>query len=282
MKFSSHAALVAMSPGPGGAGLSAEEGLAIGSAFREEVLPTVRPLRQEEDIYDIVLVHLNSILSRYENAAQVRQQCPQLEPLIIWVLVNSNCPEEAIVDTALPSLTADEASEISKSFNAFLLHKKMQPRMAVSSWIDSYPSLVELSTSEPFFRPMIETVAGGLYKNAKFQRSYIKLSIGATLSILDMVSDIIVIIAFKGTEEFEKEGNLLLGMLIANLTMQLIVVYGQNRTAPRSVLFWEVVYTVTCVKAGVDAYRVATGAEQESYNAFDPKMELGEYNDAAI
>jgi hypothetical protein len=96
-----------------------------------------------------------------------------------------------------------------------------------------------------------------------------------------MASDIIVIIAYKGTEEFEKEGNLLLGLLIANLFCQLFMVYVQSRSGPRRALFWEIIYTVTCVKVGVDAYRVATGAEQESYNVFAPRMELGKNNYAA-
>jgi hypothetical protein len=96
-----------------------------------------------------------------------------------------------------------------------------------------------------------------------------------------MVSDIIVIIAYKGTEEFEKEGNLLLGLLIANLFCQLLGVYGQNRNGPRRALFWEIIYTVTCVKVGVDAYRVATGAEQESYNVGTPRSVLGKNSYAA-
>jgi hypothetical protein len=253
MKFSSHAALVAMSPGPGGAGLSAVEGLAIGSAFREEVLPTVRPLRQQEDIYDIVLAHLNSILSRYENAAQVRQQCPQLEPLIIWVLVNRFRLTPFTVLTTLPSLTADESAQIGMSLTAFLAISS-SPVLGVEDWVLYYPALVEFDSSHVFFRPMMNEVAKKLMEDAMWAASF-RLLFGAVLSILDMVSDLYVIIAFKGTEEFEKEGNLLLGMLIANLFAQLLVVYMQNRNAPGSVLFWEVVYTVTCVKVGVDAYR---------------------------
>jgi hypothetical protein len=273
-------ALVLATPDPGGACLSAGEGLAIGAAFTAEVVPSVRPMRRRKDIYAIVLADLNSILSRYENAAQVMRQYPQLEPLIIWLLVNRFRISAFTVLTALPSLTADEAAQIGMSFTVFLA-LGASPALAVEEWVLKYPALVEFDSAHAFFRPMMNEVAKKHMADAMWAASF-RLFFGATLSILDMVSDIIVIIAYKGAEEFESVGNLLLRLLIANITVQLFLVYAQNRNGPGRVLFREIIYTVTCVKVGVDAYRVATGAEPAPYNAITPKVQLSKSNDAAI
>jgi hypothetical protein len=272
-------ALVVAHPDPYKATLTAIDGLTIGNNLTATPLlaKILKANRAQVDIYALALTALDASLAPHSNTTQVRKRHPQLDPLIVYVLVNDDRPTEApVATTALDSLSHNEASEISKSFNAFLHHKSLRPRAAVREWIENYPPLTELSASQPFFRPLIEVIADRHYKDSNFRKSYVKLSIGATLSILDMISDIVVIIDYKasGNEDLESAGNFLLSLLVINVAMQLLTVVGQNKNTPKSVLMWELLYVVTCTKVGVDAYRVATGVEQDPHTRLDPKTVL--------
>ena len=74
----------------------------------------------------------------------------------------------------------------------------------------------------------------------------------------------------------ERTGDLMLRLLLMNVAWQLLVVIGQNKDAPWRVLFREMSYVLTCAKVGVDVYRVASGAKQETYQIFSADQELGE------
>jgi hypothetical protein len=69
----------------------------------------------------------------------------------------------------------------------------------------------------------------------------------------------------------------LLAMVGANLTFQLLLVVVQTnglKKDRRKKRFLEILSVVTFTKPGVDAYRVASGAETEPGASFDPLIEM--------
>jgi hypothetical protein len=100
--------------------------------------------------------------------------------------------------------------------------------------------------------------------------------ISAAVSAADGLSDAYMI------DEFSKMGNTgaansLRAMVGANLAFQTLIVYGQNQGLKKDkwkTVLVETLTVITFVKPGVDAYRVASGAEQAPSAGFSPLKEM--------
>jgi len=100
-----------------------------------------------------------------------------------------------------------------------------------------------------------------------------RVTMGAGLSILDMATDIFVIVGYMGKEETRGYGRGLLGMIVASMVLQLFIVFCQNKGKAR-VLMKESLIVLTGLKPGVDCYRLCAGQEMEEHHIFDAKYEL--------
>ena len=246
------------------------DGVEFGEAICREVLPKLKAQRT----YAVVLQELHNLLDGHDNVRQIMQQQPMFEPLLVSVLRN-RMNLASSVSSSFSLLTVDEAKQIGSSLAASLAtNSSAAAAAAVDEWILRYPALSEFDDANEWFRPMMEVVAKKLLRSV--WRANWKLYFGAGLSILDMVTDVNAIRVMLVTEGLENSGYFLLYFLLANLAVQLLIVYGQNRRGPKSRLLREMLYVVTCVKVGVDAYRVASDAKEETYNVVDPFGELGE------
>jgi len=100
-----------------------------------------------------------------------------------------------------------------------------------------------------------------------------RVTVGAGLSILDMATDIFVIVGYMRDEKTKGYGWSLLGMVVASMVLQLFTAFAQNRKKPW-VMAKELLIVVTLMKSAVDAFRVASGHEMEEHHIFDAKSEL--------
>jgi len=96
---------------------------------------------------------------------------------------------------------------------------------------------------------------------------------GAGLSILDMVTDVFVIVTYMGNEETRGYGWSLLGMVVGGMAIQLLLVFGQNRKKPL-VMAREMLIVLTGMKPGFDARAVISGKEMDEHHLFDAKTQL--------
>ena len=100
-----------------------------------------------------------------------------------------------------------------------------------------------------------------------------RVIMGAGLSIMDMATDIFVILRYMGMEETKGYGSVLLGMIVACMAIQLLVVFAQNRKTPVKMLR-ETMIVLTGLKPGFDAYNVVSGKEADEHSIVDAKSEL--------
>lgn len=99
---------------------------------------------------------------------------------------------------------------------------------------------------------------------------------GAGLSFGDMISDAYMINTFYKTGK-RGTANGLLAMVGSNLAIQVLIVWCQTQGLKkhrRRTMLFEILPVVTFVKPGVDAFRVASGAEQVPGSAFTPLHEM--------
>jgi hypothetical protein len=79
---------------------------------------------------------------------------------------------------------------------------------------------------------------------------------------------------YLNTSGLERYGYTLLVFLILNMLFQLLLVWVQTTKGPKATMIKDMMYVVSAVKPGVDAWRVATGQDQKEHQVLTPKTEL--------
>jgi hypothetical protein len=93
--------------------------------------------------------------------------------------------------------------------------------------------------------------------------------------MVDLATDINVIRVYLGEEGQEWYGWMMLGMVLASLFIQLLVVVLQNGARGGAwKLLKEVLIVLSGLKPGVDAMRVVADVEMDEHQMVDAKMEL--------
>ena len=132
--------------------------------------------------------------------------------------------------------------------------------------------MVEFDEQLVWFRPMMNTIAKRLLVESGWGLK-MRLYSGAFLSIMDMISDIAMI------NQFFREGNdfyarAILYSIIANLSLQILLVYAVNNKKSAWVIIYEVMVAVLCIKPAIDAARVASGKEQQPDEMLNCGLEM--------
>ena len=104
--------------------------------------------------------------------------------------------------------------------------------------------------------------------------SFARRFVGAGLSIVDMVTDLQVIIDYLRTPGKEVFAYPLMGMVSLCLVFQFALVWLQTRRGSKSKMAKELLIVLSGLKPGFDAYQVAKGTEQSSVALLDPALEL--------
>jgi hypothetical protein len=266
-------ALVPYAPSPADRHALEKMGHEAGTLLCLKLVPKIQAQKARSDIFEITLRELGSALEAIEGAAPI-QQHPQVRPLLAWVIINPFNLVPASVNSPLVSITDEELVLLGQSLAPCLISNS-NSASAVDEWILRYRALGELDETQAWFRPLINEIAKTLLADASWGAKG-RLYFGATLSVLDMVSDIYMIVEYWNAPGKENTAVALLTCLLMNLAVQLFIVIAQNVKAPRRVLFREMLYVLSCTKVGVDVYRVAVGAKQETYHSFNADKELGE------
>jgi hypothetical protein len=178
------------------------------------------------------------------------------------------------VKTHLVALTASEAGRIARSLVSILM-ANATAEAAVDEYIMTYPALGELDREYTWFRSMLIAIATELMSAVAFGVKF-RAYLGAGVSAADALSDAYMI------DQFHKMGDIgtakgLLAMVGANIAYQMCIVVVQNRGLKKNkwkTMLFEMLSVFTFVKPGVDAYRVASGAEQLPGAAIEPLTEM--------
>jgi hypothetical protein len=104
----------------------------------------------------------------------------------------------------------------------------------------------------------------------------VRAGIGGSVSMLDLISDTVVIVEYIMTGR-SGLAYMLIGMVALNMFFQLILVWIQTRGLRESkwkTMVLELVTTVCFLKPGLDSWKVASGAEQPPGAAVSPLVEM--------
>ena len=133
-------------------------------------------------------------------------------------------------------------------------------------------SMVELFERYNWVESMLLEMAQDVMNTAPWGLMW-RVCTGAFLSVLDMVTDVVVIMGYMGKEETRGYGYSLMGMLVGCMVLQLFVVFLQNRKKPWAIAK-EVLVVVTGLKGPFDAIAVCRGQKKEEHHVIDAKQML--------
>ena len=214
-------------------------------------------------------VRVRELFVKHRGLKEVGEKYEFFETLLARVALNKLRPGFD-VGTKLCDVSRREGKVIGGGL-ASCLATNLTADAAVGEWIGRYPALKELDKEEVWFRPMINVVAKRLLGEVSWGLKT-RVFAGAGFSILDIATDVNVIILYLKTPGQEKYAMSLFAFVVANLALQLFIVWGQNKTKPRR-LAMEMVIVLTGLKPAVDAARVARGLEEEEHHTVDHKTE---------
>ncbi|GMI25215.1 hypothetical protein TeGR_g3083 [Tetraparma gracilis] len=211
------------------------------------------------------------IVELHKGLSELSQEYPWIVAFLEEVLLGGLHRNKA-VSTKLACLSEAEARKIGKNLPGALRARKTADA-GVYQWKNQNPSMEELFEKYPWVEEMVLTMGEELLKNAAWGL-WFRVITGSGLSMVDLATDINVIRVYF--EEGQKGyGWMMLGMVLASLFIQLVIVVGQNGTRGGwGELLRELLIVVSGLKPGVDAMRVVSNAEMDEHHLMDAKMEL--------
>jgi len=212
---------------------------------------------------------------------------PTLSPILInfpyfAAFMKAVCADDIMrrrgdcLKTKLGELTEEGAIKIAKALGASV-RDNFTPAAGVSQWKDKIPAMQELLDTHLFLEPVLVIVMQHALVSHPIWL-YLRVFKLTIVSMLDLVTDIFVIVKYMGNEETKGYGWSLLAMVVSCLLLQVLLVVIQNLKKPSKIPL-EVVYVFTGLAPGVAAYRVCVGKEMDEFAAIDDRQVFGECGD---
>jgi hypothetical protein len=168
-------------------------------------------------------------------------------------------------------LTAEQVEGISSTFSNCLRNRKMAGA-GYAQWRGQHAAIQDLTDQHPFLKYTVVAIGQHVILVSPWGASF-RIYSGAGISVLDMISDIFMIIDYIGNGLISGAA-FLLCCIAFNITIQIIFVTAQNKKLGKVRIAKEAVYVILFIKPAVDAARVISGQSQEMGTVVDPLVEM--------
>jgi len=204
------------------------------------------------------------------NHARFARRYEFFQPMMARVVENK-LRTAGDMKSKLCSVSAGEGRRVGAGL-ALAMATNLTAEAGVNEWVGKYRCLGELDREEAWFRPMLNVVGKRLLGEVSWGLK-MRVIMGAGLSVLDMATDIFVIVGYMGKEKTRGYGWSLLGMILGCMVLQLALVVLQHRKKPLKML-GEMLIVLTGMKPGWDAFSVCSEKEADEHSTMDAKAEM--------
>jgi len=208
--------------------------------------------------------NIQKIVDKYPSIfAPILEQNPHFANMLAHMLVLrfGFRVQEVSWITEMKDWTAEDNRRVGRAM-APILRMVQTKDAAVDAWRSHYPQLQAFIDEVPGFNEFMLIIVSGLLRDNKFIMLF-RVSCGASLSILDALTDIYTIATYYRSDDLVLQANAMLAMISTNLFLQLVLVlatYGKKSWTDKLI---EAAITVFFLRPIVDAYRVSTNQEDE-------------------
>jgi len=187
---------------------------------------------------------------------------------VIWNRLRRSKGKEGIAGC----MEEEEGREIGSRL-AMTMATTLTAKHAVDEWSKQFSIVVNIMEEHVWLRPMLETIARELMVKSLWGMKA-RVIAGAVTSLLDFATDVYVTYSFLGVAGKEGYFQASLASLNVSMGLQLIFVWGQNKDIGWRKVLRESIPVLIGFKPALDAYRVATGVEQEKGQRLTPMTEM--------
>jgi len=157
------------------------------------ILPLCRKRRYKKDAAAFAMEELRVVLTQFASSRAAMEEHKFFLPVMAHVVLNKLRPTSEI-KKALEALTEEDGRRIGRSL-AVSLATNLSAEAGVDDWIVKCPALREFDDDHAWLRPMAVHVAKQLLKDASWG-SKMRLFVGAALSMVDLASDIAMLVTY--------------------------------------------------------------------------------------
>ncbi|GMI04882.1 hypothetical protein TrVE_jg12127 [Triparma verrucosa] len=228
---------------------------------------------QEKDSAAKRVGRLQSVFDESRALKELHDLYPWIKSMMV-TSVEADLHLNRTVQTKIECLTEREAIQIGKNLISALRSKKLA-ETGVDQWKLQNRAVKQLIALYPFLEPMAVVLGKGIVKTAPWGLMW-RVSVGATLSFVDLVTDILVLKQFlDGGEEMLSFAKLSILSLSLTVLLQLILVVLQNSKRGPKKLLQEIVIVLVGMKGPWDAFRIASGGNSwDKESKMDTMMEI--------
>jgi hypothetical protein len=241
-----------------------------GKAVGETMMVKTKAEQQHEKGETKTGARMRTMFRKYKGLSKIGKKYECFEGMMAAVVENKLRPAKD-VKAKLFNVSLKQGRVIGAGL-AVSLASNLTAEAAVDEWVLKYPALQELDRAEVWFRPMTNTVANILLSEVAWGLKF-RVSLGAFLSISDLLSDVIIVVKYFRTEGLEYYAWVLLGMIAASMFFQVLLVLTQHGKK-KARLPKEILIVLSGLKPAFDARNVISGAAQEEHTSVDAKAEL--------
>jgi hypothetical protein len=195
---------------------------------------------------------------------------PWLREMVRTLVQNSVAPSRT-VRKVLAEMTEQDATVLAKGLITIILSNTL-PESSVDHWFNQNPILGEFEAAYPWSRPFFVEIAQ-YNLNTSNLGVVMRVSVGAVLSTVDLVSDVIVTYRFLITPALVGYGHMNVTLIGLTMGTQVVLAYAQH-SSKLSLFLKESAIVLLGLKPAWDAYLIGTGAEKKEHSKFDPFMEM--------
>jgi hypothetical protein len=218
-----------------------------GRAVGEVMVIKTKAEKHREKGETKVGARMRDLFEKHRALREIGAKYEFFETMMARVLQNKLRPVRD-VSAKLSTVSLKQGNAIGAGL-ALSLASSLTAEAAVDEWIGKYPALKELDREEVWFRPLVNTVALRLLGEVSWGLK-MRVFLGAFLSLLDVGSDVTVVLLYSNNPDEEKYALLLVGMIATCLALQLIATLIQHRKASLVRLMGELLIVLTGLKPG--------------------------------
>jgi hypothetical protein len=212
-----------------------------------------------------------ALASMFERSAAMREARVKYAwlPEMLQKLLERRLRFSRKVQCGLADISDIDAYHMGNSMGMIMLGN-VTADAAVDEWMRSYPVMAEFESEQPWFRSFVITIVARNLATAEWGM-HLRVYLGALLATSDTVSDILVIIEYLS---LGRNGIAwaTIAMVLCCMLLHVLIVWTQNKGHTRQ-LATEVALTVLMMKPANDAWKLASGKEQELHHKMDPLTE---------
>ncbi|GMH81175.1 hypothetical protein TL16_g08847 [Triparma laevis f. inornata] len=226
----------------------------------------------EDSENDAIKFRVKVLFKTNEALRKLGEQYEFFEPMMVKVIKNKLRPGKDC-EKKLNHLSVKDGERIGASL-AGSLATNVSGSSSVGEWLARFPAMREMASKYSWFEPMMTSIGTQLLGEVSWGLKS-RMIVGASLSFIDLVSDLLVGWYYLSSEDSEEHiyGWLTFGMVAGNIFFCTIIALVNHSKSTKAMLY-DLLWIIVGMKPVKDAMTVTSGSDKPKHSYLAPVVEM--------